>query len=819
MHAKRESFEKKKIPSFLKKNIADILVASHTHEPYVIVFRYSGDNVAADRLGTFVGFFEVEIHDEDAAYIVNFLASVAKKEYFANIRRGPIESFEAALHKVNVALSELVKHGNVSWLGRLNGALAILVGNTLHFSVTGEGTISLFRGGMLRNISNGLTDDESEPHPLKTFVEVASGDLFSGDRVFLLSPSVWTLFTPADIEKNATRFSPEALERFLRTALVNELDSAATVLITCEEAPEIKTPSAKPAEEKAPKELSNVFSEELFREEKEKARERALILEKSASDSPEKESEFIDTKTGHIYVQGEAMENQTEEPWRQRLAIMRHTLGTAWHHFLQKFSRTQRKWKKDLALGSMVLGERLGSGARSLGRKSRSLTRRAKMAWQKAAEKRRAKQSEKAADRPMESPLPVSPSFPQENGERASSLPSGENAPELPDFLARRLDQLKKVGIFQKKMQEESSVETEPSSRLPLSPRLWPDMAWFGPFLKKLKVATIQGTEALLQGGSHISAWLGRMFVSPEKMKVTLSLFLIIVVSSLAWFFWPKNETVPAPRENPSASQEMTAPWPPQDEKGAVELGGKESLITLPENETLIATFFLRETPFAVTSRSIINLNTNDRTTSNDTLQRAATMDDLSAIFLQTESGSVLTYTPSNKKFASNILPLPEGVKVNALATYLTYLYILDESAGKIYRFPRAEGGFGTPISWLKESVSLSLNTRFAVEDVVTLASNNTVRSFTKGKTAVSEFEKPKNEFFPIDMTLLPESNEVYVLDPKNERVIQWKKEGALAKQYFSHDLKDALNLAVSPDQKTLLIGGSAHEILRFILP
>ncbi|MEK9173982.1 MAG: hypothetical protein AAB845_01825, partial [Patescibacteria group bacterium] len=168
----------KSTPGVLVRTFHEILIADkRSYEPFVKVFRAEGENVSKLDLGTLVGVFEVDEKDEDAAYIVNFLASVAKKEYFNNPRRGPIESFEAALHKVNVALAELVKHGNVSWLGKLHGVLAVLEKNNLHFSVTGEAALLLFRQEQFSEISDGLASNEADVHPLKTFVEVSSGRL------------------------------------------------------------------------------------------------------------------------------------------------------------------------------------------------------------------------------------------------------------------------------------------------------------------------------------------------------------------------------------------------------------------------------------------------------------------------------------------------------------------------------------------------------------------------------------------------------------------------------------------------------------------
>ena len=77
-------------------------------EHFIKIFRHEGDNVASATLGTLLGVFEIDDSSEDSKYIVNLLVSVAKNEYFCNPRRGAVESFEAALHKINVALAEIV---------------------------------------------------------------------------------------------------------------------------------------------------------------------------------------------------------------------------------------------------------------------------------------------------------------------------------------------------------------------------------------------------------------------------------------------------------------------------------------------------------------------------------------------------------------------------------------------------------------------------------------------------------------------------------------------------------------------------------------
>src|SRR3989304_2919038 len=188
MLEKRRS-EKIKPPAELEKIITEILVANKRSVlPFVKIFNYSGENITVSQLGALVGVFEIADQSEESAYIVNFLASVAKKEYFINPRRASVESFEAALHKVNLALSMLVKHGNTAWLGKLNGAIASLEKNNIHFSVTGEARIFLLRNDHFSDISLNLASEESSLHPIKPFVEVGSGRLLPGDKIVIASP-------------------------------------------------------------------------------------------------------------------------------------------------------------------------------------------------------------------------------------------------------------------------------------------------------------------------------------------------------------------------------------------------------------------------------------------------------------------------------------------------------------------------------------------------------------------------------------------------------------------------------------------------------
>ena len=176
----------------LQKNISQILVINNSSlKPYIELFEYAPENIYQQPLGNLIGFFEIKEYSEDSAYVVNFLTSVLKKEYYANPRRSVAESFDSAMNKVNLALSEVAKHGNVEWIGKLHACICVIEKNSIHFTVAGNAKIFLNRKKVLTEISEGLSSDESQPHPLKTFINVSSGRLEKEDNIIITCEDIF----------------------------------------------------------------------------------------------------------------------------------------------------------------------------------------------------------------------------------------------------------------------------------------------------------------------------------------------------------------------------------------------------------------------------------------------------------------------------------------------------------------------------------------------------------------------------------------------------------------------------------------------------
>lgn len=766
-----------KSPSSVQCVFNAIAVGSGRHaEPYIIAFHYKSDNVAGKPLGTLFGFFEVEIHDEDAAYIVNFLASVAKKEYFTNPRREVNDSFETTLHKVNVALAEIAKEGNVSWLGHLHGILGAIADNTVHFSATGDGVLALVREQTLRPISDGLAEVSTEPHPLKTFTEVSSGKLIESDVLLALSPAVWTLFTPEDLKKNLARLGQKGFEQFLHTALINELPIAGAVVINVSAAP-ITTPTPKQAKEALGEEteatkLLNVWSGQTF-EKARASRLKAFTSPPPTAPSKEHQQEYIDKKTGHIYVHGEEEAEQEEEPWKTRLTLWSHSLSQSWQLSREKLRRFGRRSRKNLAFFISGVEDQMASSGRKGLRRIRSSLRHIR-------EIREARKSSAIT-------LPVPP----------TEATATTSASSLPSF------------SLKENMKERWVKITWP--HLP-KPSLSFSFDVITTWIHHIKNILIRASHTTLRFTQVL--WQRSLTFWQHQTKRTQQILLggslaVLAIGLGTWFYLDRS---PVWEEPPEATPSLTDTTTPL-ETPSVALENEPLAVRLSESRTRssfsgepITLSLINNTPFDIRSERIVNLETSESTALPEPIRLATAMDDLDALFLLGQSGALYIFTVTNKKFEQNTLPLPSGTQIDALGTYLTYLYVLDREAGTLYRFPRAEGGFGAPAQWSKETLAVHPTSPLSIfENVAIVLPDGHPALYSSGRKTEAMFTGTQVPLETKALTVDPKNGDVYALDPKEKRVVRWSSTGTLIAQYFHDSLGDARTINVTRNNELLI--------------
>lgn len=114
------------------------------------------------------------------------------REQFKDLKPGATlgDQFESLLKSINETLNLISEQGETDWIGNLNGLIMLLSGEELHFSQTGYCPAYLLQNNRIRQI----TDDgnsEHDPHPLKTFSNLASGVLKEEDRILVANHELY----------------------------------------------------------------------------------------------------------------------------------------------------------------------------------------------------------------------------------------------------------------------------------------------------------------------------------------------------------------------------------------------------------------------------------------------------------------------------------------------------------------------------------------------------------------------------------------------------------------------------------------------------
>ncbi|MBI4098907.1 hypothetical protein HY442_00045 [Candidatus Parcubacteria bacterium] len=139
---------------------------------------------------------------QDWGHLLNVIASLIKREYYAHANRSAHAALEAALRKANAAISEL-SPANTSWANSFHGAAVALSRNNLHFSAIGNMALYLKRGKRLTDVAATIPRT-ARRNTRPAFRTIASGKLAPDD--IMLVTSARTASTLSDSANNANPF-------------------------------------------------------------------------------------------------------------------------------------------------------------------------------------------------------------------------------------------------------------------------------------------------------------------------------------------------------------------------------------------------------------------------------------------------------------------------------------------------------------------------------------------------------------------------------------------------------------------------------------
>lgn len=772
----RRNNEKEKTFNILEKSVNVISAVNNPKlGPYLDVFRHYPENILLQNLGILTGFFKINDLSEESAYIVNFLSSVLKKEYYANPKKNIENGFDSALRKVNLALSEIAKEGNVNWLGKIDGAVCILEKNNLHFSVCGKAKVFLLRNQLLSEISIDMAS-EDEPNPIKTFVNVSSGRLEKGDKILVCENDIFQVFSEEEIKKGAFRFPGEKFIQFIKTALTNKLEIVGTIIIDIFEKEKIN-PTPTESEETT----YNVFSKKVFEEKKAVPKGLAEIL------SQEEKTAYTDGKTGHIYIQ----EDKDKEVKKES------RLGVFWLLLGEKISDVSF-WFKN----------KIKKGATNIGRYSKKAKDQAISSMKKKLEERKRIKLEKIARKV------------EEDAQKAVSPDT-----KIPTEFFDKKEEIKKPESFSKVQTEQTAPKFDLGER---KNSFLEKLARRKEELEKMELEEEKEAEPQKENGSHfinkIIPHLGKAketFSSLGKKQKIYSAVAVLAIFVLPYAFikiqdsMKKNDAVPTAQEQIPDAREILS-----QEKNIIFLDNPEILFAFKNPQKLV---FLNNKLVVIGNDKIATKDENGETKEISWPQdygkitQSAPMKDLNLALLYTDQNKVISFLSATSQLKENSIAIPSDSKITGTGTYLTYIYLLDSANNQIYRYPRAEGGFGEKIDWLKDTANLIDSCCMAIDENVYLINNSEIIKLFKGKKQEFNPEKTSVSFIPNSIFTDSETEDLYVLDKENGRIIKFGKDGNLIGQYFHEDIKNAIDFTIDEkNSKAYLI--NSEELTSFNL-
>jgi len=194
----------------------EILLKGSSKEGPVDLFSYNNNNRALGNLyviGNIQGGNTDNTDDIDVGYVLNLVASLAKREYYNNQEVGPKDAFSSALKKINGVVEEFFKNKET----KINIGVFAIAGDQIHISKLGKFKIILARDGKNIDILNNIQLFNKESTQEKEFSNIISGKVAEGDRILAFYPSRSTTAREKVIKDNFLKSSQDDFIAHLAT--------------------------------------------------------------------------------------------------------------------------------------------------------------------------------------------------------------------------------------------------------------------------------------------------------------------------------------------------------------------------------------------------------------------------------------------------------------------------------------------------------------------------------------------------------------------------------------------------------------------------
>jgi hypothetical protein len=704
-----------------------------TSEGFADTFVFEPEEKDEERFGRLMILVSFDTKTAKTPEISEAIASIMQNEYYRASEHAPEQQFEAAVKKVNEVLGDLASAGEVSWIGKINCIIAALVDDEIFLTSAGLAPAYLIRRHQLAQLNKDSSSVPLKPNPLKTFENILTGKLLSGDKFAFLSPGVLQYVEKPKLREIVDRFLPDIAARHLQGRLVSfkEKLALAALITNCDErhpteasstlspaaatinrtpipppTSALRTPPASGPLARTSRILRSLATKTASTT---KRRLFPLLRGKKAvlatSPSP---SRIVSTAAPAGPISSRKPYTYTDlRPkswWKKILIICRQLALKFWDTFARWFRRLPRLSKiLFIVVVALVIAFIVSLLAIQSGKRHQ--------AQQTIYDNRTAEARTKV-----------------ESAEAALIYGNDSRARQLLD--------------------ESEAVATE------------------------------------IQNSRYRNAEAAAILTKIEQDRLRLDHITAIDRPERIFDFKALGEEV---------------------QPTALALSGKYLLSYNADQPTLYL--------YQLDSKKGEALEVK----TSGTLRALATDEKEAVLF--SSAPALALYNFSGTEIKEAAAEFPPDQDIQAICLFGRRLYTLDSTHNRIQKYSLTVGGFSKGSDWLEDETSLSGGISLAVDgSLYVLTDNGQLLKFLKGSPAdftLSQLTNPLNH--PTRLFTDDTTNNIYILDPAQKRLVVFDKEGALKDQYTSESFNDLKGMAVNEaERKAYLLNGT--EILGIML-
>ena len=184
-----------------------------------------------EKLGYLFAAAETENRGGIGSELLDVVMSAVQNEYYRDPSRSPVRSFELALHQANLILHDSAESGVRDWMGYFHVSIGAMVGSTLHISVAGEAGVFIVRRNSFSNIAGGLSHSPIT-NPLRTFSQVASGEISPQDTVFFATSMFGSIYASDEVSRFTIDKSAETITGRMKQLYKDQRQQAPLSFVT-----------------------------------------------------------------------------------------------------------------------------------------------------------------------------------------------------------------------------------------------------------------------------------------------------------------------------------------------------------------------------------------------------------------------------------------------------------------------------------------------------------------------------------------------------------------------------------------------------------